>query len=578
MRQLLCTLSLLSLVVGCDNLPITQEPSPSQAGTVDAEPVLAPAPALDATQLAAHEDLEELLAQPAAEPLVPTSELVAAPLPPAAPSEPLPGAKLIQTQADPAPVTDVWQRIIDGFELDHYAHKRIVKAEINWFIKHPDYLARVSNRARPYLYFVLEQVEARQLPSELALLPIVESAYDPFAYSHGRAAGMWQFVPATGLRYGLKQNWWYDGRRDVYASTEAALSYLSDLHKMFDDWHLALASYNSGEGRVSRALKRLNKTPNESAFWHIRLPLETRTYVPKLLALAHILSNPQQYGSLFPAIDNNPYLSRVEVGSQIDLGYAAEAAGMSIEELYRLNPGFNRWATAPNGPHHLLIPITHVDRFTRALAKLPADARVTWRRYRIRNGDSLSTIAKRFATDVNLVRKVNRVRNNKIRAGDTLLVPVASRQLSEYTLSAAQRQQRIQSQPRGQIKVTHIVKSGDTLWDISRHYGVSTRSLAKWNAMAPRDPLLPGKTLVIWLGSQAKAKASSASNTPVLPQDQLRKIKYRVRKGDSLARIANKFKVEVKDIRTWNSLQGKKYIHPGQVLTLLIDITRQSGR
>ncbi|MEJ2382242.1 MAG: transglycosylase SLT domain-containing protein [Gammaproteobacteria bacterium] len=268
-----------------------------------------------------------------------------------------------QAAAPPPPQT-VWQRLRRGFRLPDYDNPR-VRTQLQWYANHQEYLKRVMDRAEPFLYMITQQVEKRGMPSEIALLPVVESAFQPFAYSHGRAAGIWQFIPSTGRLYGLKQNWWYDGRRDVVASTDAALDYLDKLDKQFNgDWLLALAAYNSGEGTVASAVARNRRRHIPTDFWSLRLPQETESYAPKLLAIAAIIKNPQKYGIQLKPIPNKPQVALVDVGSQIDLALAADMAGISIEEMYRLNPGFNRWATDPRGPYRLLVPVDKKERFT----------------------------------------------------------------------------------------------------------------------------------------------------------------------------------------------------------------------
>ncbi|MDQ7076214.1 MAG: transglycosylase SLT domain-containing protein [Gammaproteobacteria bacterium] len=262
---------------------------------------------------------------------------------------------------------NLWQRLRAGFALPSSQHENI-QAELNWYKQHPNYLKRVSKRAHPYLYAILNEVEARGLPSELALLPIVESAYDPFAYSHGRAAGLWQMIPGTAKRFGLEQNWWLDQRRDVIASTRAALDYLEYLHRYFNgDWLLALAAYNSGEGTVGRAVRKNRKQGKDTDFWSLKLPKETRSYLPKMLALKQIILQPEKFNTQLEAIKNQPFLDTVQIGSQMDLDLAAQLADISIEQIYRYNPAFNRWATPPKGPFELLIPSQNVEKFKLAL-------------------------------------------------------------------------------------------------------------------------------------------------------------------------------------------------------------------
>jgi membrane-bound lytic murein transglycosylase D len=466
---------------------------------------------------------------------------------------------------------DVWQRIRSKLEFSIPENPRVV-SQRNWFIKHPTYLDRVAKRAEPFLYYIVEALEANDIPLEIALLPIVESAFDPFAYSHGRASGMWQFIPGTGKRFGMKQNWWFDGRRDIVASTKGAIKYLKYLNKFFDgDWMLALAAYNSGEGRVRRAVRKNKKQNLPTDFWSLDLPKETRAYVPKLLALADIVKRSEEFKIKLHVIDNSSVISQVDIGSQLDLAKAAQLADLSLTELQRLNPGFNRWATDPDGPHYLLLPNHKIENFKQGLAKLSKKERLAWQRYKIKNGDNLGEIAQKFNTEIALIKQVNNIKGNQIRAGKFLLIPVATASLDSYLLSQNQRLAKTQNKVLAGEKRIHIVKPGDTLWDISRAYNVSTRSIAKWNAMAPRDTIKPGQKLVIW---QKTAVKELTLNT-MTPNEKaiMRNIHYRVRKGDSFARIADKFNVTIKDIEHWNSLNRNKYLQPGQMLKLSVDVT-----
>lgn len=477
------------------------------------------------------------------------------------------------------PANNLWLRIADGLQLNIPNDKRVV-VQRDWYAKHQAYLDRVADRAQPFLYFIVEEIEKRNMPMELALLPIVESAFDAFAYSHGRASGMWQFIPGTGKRFKLKQNWWYDGRRDVYASTHAALDYLTYLNKLFGgNWLHALAAYNSGEGNVQRAIRRNKRRNKPTDFWHLKLPRETSAYVPKLLALAQLLKEDDKFDLNWKPINNQPVIARVDIGSQLDLALAADLADMSVEEIYRYNPGFNRWSTPPKGPHYLLLPLDKAEAFQQRLAETDPADRVRWIRYSIRSGDSLSTIAKKHNTTVGTLRSVNRISGTQITAGDTLLIPTASQSRHSYSLSADQRLADKKSVKRSGTKHTYQVQPGDSFWKISRQYGVNHRTLAKWNGMAPRDPLKVGQSLVIWTKRPAVAIASApANNVALQKQQRLRKVNYRVRQGDSLARISSKFAVTINDLKRWNSrISKKKYLQPGDRITLYVDVTNQSS-
>jgi len=473
----------------------------------------------------------------------------------------------IMEVSEPAlPPQDIWQRLRQGFSLDRETHRPKVKDYISYFSSNQGYMARVTERSRRYIFHVAEQLEQSNIPMEFALLPIVESAYDPFAYSHAQASGMWQFIPATGRSFGLNQNWWYDGRRDVVESTRAASEYFNYLSAKFDgDWLLVLAAYNAGEGTVRRAMERNRRNGKGTSFWDLKLPRETQRYVPQLLALAEVVALSDHYRVPLHDVGNAPYYTAVNVGSQIDLAQAAELADVEIEELYLLNPGYNRWATDPNGSHRLLIPTEKSTQFIEALEQLPEDQRVSWQRYTVARGDSLSVIARRYETTVSAIQQTNKLRGSRIRAGQTLLIPSASGPSAQYAYSIDQRVQRKQSSGRGK-KSSYTVRPGDTLWGIARSLDVKVRDLASWNSMAPGDTLRPGRKLV------AYATGSSSNDN----SRTTRKLSYRVRSGDSLYRIARKFRIDISDIVRWNKISKNGYLQPGQRLTLFVD-TASSG-
>lgn len=468
---------------------------------------------------------------------------------------------------------DLWARIRHGFVMEHVDNPRVTR-EVAYYSRHARYMDRVAERATPYLHHIVSELEARDMPTELALLPVVESAFQPFAYSHGRAAGIWQFIPGTGRHYGLRQSWWYDGRRDVIASTEAALTYLERLNNMFDgDWELALAAYNAGEGTVMRAIRRNAQQGKPTDYWNLPLPAETRQYVPRLLAIRALVEDPQTHGLELTSIPDEPYLGVVDVGSQIDLALAADLAELELDELYRLNPGYNRWATDPEGPHRLALPLDRIDSFQARLAEVPDEQRVRWQRHQVQRGETLSQIARRYRTTVAMLQQTNNLNGHIIRAGSHLLVPTSSQPADQYALSAEQRLQRQQNRQRSGQRVQHTVQRGDTFWALSRRYGVGVRELAQWNSMAPGDTLRPGQTLVIW----STSAGSTASAAPPQGQPIIQRITYTVRQGDSLYRIAQRFNVSVNDLRGWNNLREDRYLQPGQRLTLHVDVRAQSG-
>ena len=468
---------------------------------------------------------------------------------------------------------DAWFRLREGMQMVPVNNAR-VKAELKWYLDHPGYLQRVMERARPILPFVLDELERRNLPSELALLPIVESAYQAFAYSHGRASGMWQIIPSTGRFLGLKQNWWYDGRRDIIESTHAAISYLDSLSQQFDgDWELALAAYNAGPGKIRSAVRYNRKKKRQTDFWHLtKIRKETRSYVPKMFALRELFANPDKYQLDLVPVTNQVSYEVVELDGQIDLALAAELADISINELYQLNSAFNRWATPPKGPHRLLLPREKAEQFKIGIAEVPPSKRINWVRHKIKNGETLSHISRKYRSTVALIREVNSIRGNQIRAGKYLMVPTATKSLNTYTLSKNSRITSIQNTNRTGNKRIHIVRSGQSLWSISRNYGVTTRALAKWNGIAPIDTLSVGQKLVVWT---RKGVSQTVSVNQTRPSNALHALRYTVRKGDSLYLIANRFNIRVADIKRWN--QVGKYLQPGQKLKLYVDITSQSG-
>lgn len=471
----------------------------------------------------------------------------------------------------PSEQGNLWPRLRSGFALPETDHAR-VQTYLNWYKRNPHYIERVMDRGQRYLHYISRELETRDMPMELALLPIVESAFDPFAYSHGRASGIWQFIPGTARQYGLRQNWWYDGRRDPVASTEAALNYLEYLHQLFDgDWLLALAAYNSGQGTVRRAIRRNAERGQPTDFWSLRLPRETRAYVPQLLAISRVVADPEAQGLSLAPIPDKPYFAQVDVGSQIDLAQAADLAGMDLDELYMLNAGYNRWATDPEGPHRLLIPYEKARQFTEALKTLPREDRIGWHHYQVKPGDSLNRLAKRFNTSVKSIQSLNQLKGSMIRAGQPLLIPTATKSAAYYSHSSEQRRNRIQSRSKGgndRIRISYQVRSGDSFWTIAKRHDTTVGALTNWNGMAPGDTLKPGQNLVIWTDHNAGNQARPEERSLV------RKVSYRVRRGDSLARIANKFNLSVKDIVNWNQVSTNSYIHPGQSLTLFVDITQ----
>ena len=402
---------------------------------------------------------------------------------------------------DPDSYKNLWQRIRAGLRIPT-PDTPLVEQHERWFAENPQYINRMVERARLYLYYIVDEVDKRHMPMEIALLPAIESSYKPHAYSHARAAGLWQFIPSTGRHYGLENDWWYDGRRDVVSATNAALDYLESLHDDFNgDWQLALASYNAGENRIRRAQEYNRRHGLPDDYVHLRtLKRETRNYVPKLIAFANIVADPEKYGLNLEPIPNKPYFAEIDTGSQIDLGVAAKLADIPLGDLYDINPGHKRWATSPDGPHRLLVPADKEEELREALAKLPEDQRMRWARHRIRQGEALSTIAHRYGVSVYAIKRANRLHSNRIRAGQSLLIPVSSRSISTHYANVTRPvRAKPAAPPKGTVEVVHEIKSGETLWSISQQYNVFMRQLARWNGIGTRATLHPGQKLKIWV-------------------------------------------------------------------------------
>lgn len=419
---------------------------------------------------------------------------------------------------------------------------------MRWLKANPDYLERASQRAEPFLYLIVDEAERRGLPLELALLPVVESGYQPLARSPDHAKGLWQFMPRTGKAFGLRRSWWYDGRSDVHASTYAAFDYLTALAAQFDgDWELALAAYNAGPGSIRRAIRRNEKKGLATDFWSLDLARETEQYVPRLLAISRVVRAPSQYGVSLAPVPNQPQLARVKLPGQIDVAIAAKLCGIDQNRLKDLNPGLRRATSDPDGPHHLLVPVTHVDGFREKLAAADPKKLVTRHRYLIRQGDTLGSIAVRHGTSVRQLQRLNHMRNTHLRAGRFLFIPGGT----EETVKVAKAKK---AGPPSRYKnaLLHVVLPGDTLWDIARVHRTSHRKLAALNNLAVNETLRPGQTLMI---------------RTLTGKDAQNSFSYRVRKGDSLYLIARRFNVSLKDLRRWNPLPGR-YLQPGQKLTL----------
>jgi membrane-bound lytic murein transglycosylase D len=446
------------------------------------------------------------------------------------------------THPEHAPDPDnLWNAVTGGLTFATEVPDDKVASYLEWYTGNQRYFDRTLARARNYLPYVVDRIEENGLPMELALLPFVESAYNPFAYSHSHAAGLWQFIPGTAREYGLRRNWWYEGRRDIVDSTGAAIRYLSLLNNRFDgDWLLALAAYNSGPGNVGRAIERNRRRGKATDFWSLSLPRETRAYVPRLIALSKVMSNPAEYDIELPDLSRQPAFAIVELPEPIDLMQAARIADVSAKDIYHLNPGYNRWVTPPSGPHRLLLPAGKETGFLDSLASLPKEQWRPLQEYVVRRGDTLSEIADDHNVRVADLRRLNRLSSNFIKAGQALKIPGTG--VAEST----------PFQPIAPVQ--YRVRRGDSLWSIARAFDTSVSRLRRANGLSGSSVIRPGQVLRI---------GTERSSGP------RQEVNYQVKKGDSLYEIARRFRVDISDILAWNNMEDlKQYIHPGQRLTL----------
>jgi len=453
---------------------------------------------------------------------------------------------LRQPVIKPEDAPDIWTRAQLGFAMtESLSHPR-VGVYIEHYRRNPNIITVSSARAKPFAYFILTEIERRGLPGELLLLPIVESGYAAEATSTGMAAGIWQFIPSTGEHFGLIQDDWYDGRRDVYQSTHAALDYLESLHARFGDWYLALAAYNFGQGNVARAMAANAAAGRPTDYWNLELSSEAMSYVPRLLALRALIEQPASYGITVPKLANRPYLQPVQLGRQADLEYVAELARIEAREVLQLNPGYRRAITHPYAAQHLLLPAPAAQRLQVALQQHgPEHPLLRYTEYQVRAGDSLGRIALQHGVTVAELRGVNGLNGDLIRIGQRLRVPVSGAAVTTGSTPG---------RAPTPVDRQYTVQSGDSLWTISRQYGVNIASIRERNDLAADAMLRPGQVLEI---PRDRAEAN------------LRRVEYQIRPGDSLGAISRRFQVDISDVQRWNALNGDG-IRAGEMLTLYV--------
>ncbi len=466
----------------------------------------------------------------------------------------------------PQPPKSLWQRMRDGFRLGDHAKRPRVQQWVKFYASRKHTLESTLQRAEPFMWYIVQQLHKRHMPMELALLPAVESAFNPRADSSSHAVGLWQFLPGTGRRFGLIDNWWYDGRRDVRRSTRAALQYLQYLDNMFNgNWLLAIAAYNAGGGRIQDAVAFNKAHGRHTDFWDLSLPQETATYVPKLLALSAIIDHPSRYGITLPQLPNRPLLKSVKLPGQMDLRLVAKLSGVPLQQVHNLNPGYKRWATPPGHHVSVLLPIQAARRFTLRVAQVPRSHMVTWRRHSVVRGDTLLAIARHYGTTVASIKRINHLHGNLIHVGQNLLIPRGPAGAAATDQIAAASQATGQEQTaRGPMH--YRVRRNDTLSTIAQHYGTSVAAIRRANHLH-RNLIHVGQQLTI-PGNEAQARrVASASDGAGSHTDPPANQIHEVRKGETLGGIAQHYGASVTAIRRVNHLHGN-LIHVGQKLTI----------
>jgi membrane-bound lytic murein transglycosylase D len=429
-----------------------------------------------------------------------------APAPQAVPATPFQGERLANVEAQSLPKVDrtvppqdLWQRIRQGFAMSDI-DSPLVQRQTAYYAARPEYLQRMFDRSRLYLFHIVDEIEKRGLPTELALLPMVESAFNPMAYSRSHASGLWQFIPGTGRRYDLKQNWWYDGRRDIVDSTNAALDYLTMIYQMHGDWHLALASYNWGENAVGRAIAKNRAAGKPTDYQSLKMPPETRNYIPKLQALKNIIANPGYFNVTLAPIPNEPYFATYDRVVDIDVQLAAKLAEMPVEEFIALNPAFSRPLIRASMTPRIVLPADKVDVFHENLAKLDEKSLVSWETYYPKKGDTFESIAKKHRMSVAQLKEVNgiSVRNKVVPTMVVVPMEGSTTRLEKMPIMYAP------PIPVTVRRVFHTVKQGETLPAIAKRYKVSADDITRWNPRVTKAT--PGQKLVLEVRAPAKGK------------------------------------------------------------------------
>ncbi len=520
---------------------------------------------------------------------------------------------------------NVWERIRSGYEFADLDNKIVRKYE-KFYSENPKHMDQIIERARLYLPYIVSEVERKELPLELALLPVVESAYNPRAYSVAGAAGLWQFMPFTGKQYGLKQDWWYEGRRDIIESTDAALRHLQDLGVAFDnDWHLALAAYNAGMYGVKRAIRKNVKRNKPTDYSSLDLRLETRHFVPKLIAVRNIIADPEAFGVTLPDLSMSSTFEIIDFNFQVDLGIMASATNIDEFKLAQFNPGLRRTVTPPGGPYRILVPagsqqtvldwktslapshavttVLHNVSSGDVLSRIAQEYNVSVAAimsvnsmrsdmirvgetiriprptsiakselgsnfgstvvYRVKRGDVLGTIAEKFGVSVSKIRSANLLHSNLIRVGQKLQIPVPGSSIDQGKIARSS-----QPESKGTQHVTHTVRRGDSLYKIASTYDVSVAKLRATNSLES-DRIYVGQKVAIPKETPAPTtKIASAGQSKIVPATRF---VYTVRSGDTLWDIARTHQTSVSSLMKWNEIGREQILRTGQRIVIYVD-------
>ena len=494
---------------------------------------------------------------------------LALPLSPYASEPPGEIEEIVTPGAEDDEIYTVWTRVRDGFKIPNMENS-VVDENLAKYSKRPDYLQRMANRSQKYLYHIIEEVTARGMPTEIALLPFVESAFVTNAKSRVKAAGLWQFMPATGKHYELDQTMWKDERYDVLQSTAAALTYLQRLHDEFDDWPLAFAAYNWGEGNVRRAIKRNQSLGLPTDYMSLKMPAETRNYYPKLQAIKNIVQNPNDYGIKLPTIYNEPFFVQIFKDQDIDVKRAAKLAGMSHEEFSTLNPSFNRPVIVASHNHSMLMPTDKLDQFIENLVAYRTSGKPlsSWTTYRVQPEDTVAAIARKAHMTEAALREANQIpAGRRIKPGSLVLVSKSSglgnaEDISSDTIDASF------ALAQDYRRVTYRVRRGDNMRSVARRLGVSPATIMKSNGLRSQR-LRVGQTLRVNVPIVTRQTTTSRpTTTRSTPDTPVASTKfYVVRKGDTLYSIANRYGITASALRNANNISGNN-ISVGQRLTI----------